>query len=374
MAATHSPPIHPPAAAWPHAAQLAAAFLLGAAAALPAAVHLPIAVRPAARPGRRPADRPQPGRGRRTATTARRRAEVAGRIVDARDSRGGFESADDIRTVSGIGPWRDERLRPWVRAEGEAPAVAPPPAGGVTVSKKVDSLREAIDPNVAAIGELTKLPGVGPKLAQRIVDERDKRPFASIEDLRRVSGIGPKTLEKLRPFVAIKPRSNNAWRLFRRAAQPSDPDRLAAPARRNVKGSSDDREVRVGQQIPARRRSAAGHREARRGLPRWPTVPDAARSHGHRQDVSPPQCHRPTRQADARPRPQQDARRPALQGISQASFPHNAVHYFVSYYDYYQPEAYIPQRDIYIEKDASSTRTSTVCVSPRRALVSREEQ
>ncbi len=33
-------------------------------------------------------------------------------------------------------------------------------------------------------------------------------------------------------------------------------------------------------------------------------------------------------------------------------FPGNAVHYFVSYYDYYQPEAYIPQRDIYIEKDA----------------------
>lgn len=34
-------------------------------------------------------------------------------------------------------------------------------------------------------------------------------------------------------------------------------------------------------------------------------------------------------------------------------FPHNAVNYFVSYYDFYQPEAYIPQRDIYIEKDAS---------------------
>jgi excinuclease ABC subunit B len=36
-----------------------------------------------------------------------------------------------------------------------------------------------------------------------------------------------------------------------------------------------------------------------------------------------------------------------------ALFPENAVEYFVSYYDYYQPEAYIPQRDIYIEKDAS---------------------
>lgn len=34
-------------------------------------------------------------------------------------------------------------------------------------------------------------------------------------------------------------------------------------------------------------------------------------------------------------------------------FPNNAVHYFVSYYDYYQPEAYVPQSDTYIEKDAS---------------------
>ncbi|NMB11732.1 MAG: excinuclease ABC subunit UvrB [Firmicutes bacterium] len=34
-------------------------------------------------------------------------------------------------------------------------------------------------------------------------------------------------------------------------------------------------------------------------------------------------------------------------------FPENAVHYFVSYYDYYQPEAYVPQTDTYIEKDAS---------------------
>src|SRR5450631_3080984 len=42
-----------------------------------------------------------------------------------------------------------------------------------------------------------------------------------------------------------------------------------------------------------------------------------------------------------------------LYGEFKEFFPHNAVGYFVSYYDYYQPEAYIPQRDIYIEKDAS---------------------
>ena len=33
-------------------------------------------------------------------------------------------------------------------------------------------------------------------------------------------------------------------------------------------------------------------------------------------------------------------------------FPENAVEYFVSYYDYYQPEAYVPSRDLYIEKDS----------------------
>ena len=36
-----------------------------------------------------------------------------------------------------------------------------------------------------------------------------------------------------------------------------------------------------------------------------------------------------------------------------AFFPENAVEYFVSFYDYYQPEAYIPQTDTYIEKDSS---------------------
>ncbi len=42
-----------------------------------------------------------------------------------------------------------------------------------------------------------------------------------------------------------------------------------------------------------------------------------------------------------------------LYGEFKAFFPDNAVEYFVSYYDYYQPEAYIPQTDTFIEKDAS---------------------
>ena len=41
-----------------------------------------------------------------------------------------------------------------------------------------------------------------------------------------------------------------------------------------------------------------------------------------------------------------------LYGEFKSFFPNNAVEYFVSYYDYYQPEAYIPGKDMYIEKDA----------------------
>ena len=55
-------------------------------------------------------------------------------------------------------------------------------------------------------------------------------------------------------------------------------------------------------------------------------------------------------------------------------FPNNAVHYFVSYYDYYQPEAYIPQRDVYIEKDASiNEEIDRLRLASTSALVSRRD-
>lgn len=55
-------------------------------------------------------------------------------------------------------------------------------------------------------------------------------------------------------------------------------------------------------------------------------------------------------------------------------FPTNAVHYFVSYYDYYQPEAYIPQRDIYIEKDASiNDEIDRLRLATTSSLVSRKD-
>ncbi|MDD3983179.1 MAG: excinuclease ABC subunit UvrB [Candidatus Omnitrophota bacterium] len=55
-------------------------------------------------------------------------------------------------------------------------------------------------------------------------------------------------------------------------------------------------------------------------------------------------------------------------------FPHNAVEYFVSYYDYYQPEAYIPSTDTYIEKDASiNDRLDRLRLSATSSLMSRRD-
>ncbi|MFH0826977.1 MAG: excinuclease ABC subunit UvrB [Candidatus Omnitrophota bacterium] len=55
-------------------------------------------------------------------------------------------------------------------------------------------------------------------------------------------------------------------------------------------------------------------------------------------------------------------------------FPHNAVEYFVSYYDYYQPEAYVPSTDTYIEKDASiNDRLDRLRLSATTSLMSRPD-
>src|SRR5438876_2037487 len=55
-------------------------------------------------------------------------------------------------------------------------------------------------------------------------------------------------------------------------------------------------------------------------------------------------------------------------------FPENAVEYFVSYYDYYQPEAYVPARDLYIEKDSSiNEHIEQMRLSATKSLMERRD-
>ncbi|MDE3208262.1 MAG: excinuclease ABC subunit UvrB, partial [Pseudomonadota bacterium] len=63
-----------------------------------------------------------------------------------------------------------------------------------------------------------------------------------------------------------------------------------------------------------------------------------------------------------------------LYGEMKDFFPHNAVEYFVSYYDYYQPEAYVPSRDLFIEKDSSiNEHIEQMRLSATKALLERKD-
>jgi competence ComEA-like helix-hairpin-helix protein len=141
---------------------------------------------------------------------------LAQRVVDHRDRSGPFRSVDELRKVAGIGPKTLDRLRHSLfvtpeesfavgdntesMAATSKPKPAPRPA---TAGKKAADLTQPINVNLASQTDLQKLPGIGPKLSQRILDQRAKAAFKSVDDLRRVPGIGPKVLAKLRPHVTI---------------------------------------------------------------------------------------------------------------------------------------------------------------------------
>ncbi len=120
---------------------------------------------------------------------------LAERIVAHRELRGWIPTAEALLEVPGIGGATLDRLRPHL-AFGPPPAGWTPPVGGTSGG----GVRpQPVDLNRASAAELETLPGVGPALARRILEDRlSHGPFASLEELTRVSGVGPSTVERLR--------------------------------------------------------------------------------------------------------------------------------------------------------------------------------
>jgi competence protein ComEA len=137
---------------------------------------------------------------------------LADAILTHRREAGRFDTVDDLDRVRGVGGKTLDHLRPWVTVsdpvETDRPVETlerkptPPPAP--TGTGKIRPGDSPIDVNTAPVAELMRLPGVGPVLAERIADHRNRERFATPDDLRKVKGIGPKTLEAIRPFVVCK--------------------------------------------------------------------------------------------------------------------------------------------------------------------------
>ena len=124
----------------------------------------------------------------------------------------------------------------------------------------------------------------------------------------------------------------------------------------------------AGDQPQAIEKLVAGFREGQQ-------QPDAAGRHRLGQDVHGGQRHRRSCSKPTLVLSHNKTLAAQLYKEFKEFFPHNAVHYFVSYYDYYQPEAYIPQRDIYIEKDASiNENIDRLRLAATSALVSRRRR
>ncbi len=201
----------PLVAAWPRSAQLATAFLLGVATAL-------LVVHCLSMSGGRPADldrAPHRVDLNRAPVTELQQVpgvgpKLAERIDGHRRAHGSFRTIEDLRKVPGIGAATLERLREFVAVEAPAEPAKPAPRVVKPAKAKQPAKRgkkEAslegvmIDVNRASAADLQRLPSIGPKLSERIVDARTRGRFTSVNDLRRVPGIGPKTLEKLRPYI-----------------------------------------------------------------------------------------------------------------------------------------------------------------------------
>jgi competence ComEA-like helix-hairpin-helix protein len=213
------------ATTWPRSAQLTTAVLLAFSVGLLAWNLLQTS-----RWGTRPTELQPRSLGYRIDLNAAPHAEllqlpgVGENLARRIESQRPYSKVTDLLQVQGVGPSLLERLRPWVRVsqavtaeeEFQEPPAKPARSGSKANSAtgkeaavatirggKEASLTQPIDINRATAEELQRLPGIGPKLSERILAEREKSPFKSVADLRRVSGIGPKVFERLRPYITV---------------------------------------------------------------------------------------------------------------------------------------------------------------------------
>lgn len=128
------------------------------------------------------------------------------RIVDAVRKAGGATSQADTNALNLAAPLRDGQ-KIVVPLHGQNAHrvldVETATAKALTQIDNAQKTSRVININTASSAELESLPGVGPAIAARIVAERNRKPFTSIQDIDRVNGIGPKKLQQIAPHITF---------------------------------------------------------------------------------------------------------------------------------------------------------------------------
>lgn len=132
------------------------------------------------------------------------------RVVDAITAAGGTAKGADLASVNLARPAVDGEqivvLAHGEQAPPQAPVSAPgkPTVGSSSPAAQSPAGAAKVNLNTADLAQLETLPGVGPVLAERIIQWRtDNGKFTSVEDLDEVSGVGEKTFERLAPLVTV---------------------------------------------------------------------------------------------------------------------------------------------------------------------------
>jgi len=122
-------------------------------------------------------------------------------LLDAITAAGGFTAEADQATVNLALPLRDG-MHVHVPVPGDEPVVE---LGGDERSSGINLSSALVNINTATLEELDTLPGIGPSIAQKIIDYRENNgAFSAVEEIDRVSGIGPAKLEEIRELITVQ--------------------------------------------------------------------------------------------------------------------------------------------------------------------------
>ncbi|MDU5806125.1 MAG: ComEA family DNA-binding protein [Peptoniphilus harei] len=119
------------------------------------------------------------------------------RVVDALDLAGGARDDADLDRINLAARLHDEE-KIYIPKVGEIQNNI----SSLVSSPSSSSPSSKININSADLSELTKIPGVGEKTAQKIIDYRTNNSFSSIEDIKNVPGIGDKKFEAMKDYIS----------------------------------------------------------------------------------------------------------------------------------------------------------------------------